>query len=65
MAELKGKMANLESRGTQREILIGQVEGELAEKTESFRRVEEELMNDAAAAYGDGFQDVVAQFAYA
>jgi len=34
----------------------------LAEKTESFRRAEEELLNDAAAAYGEGFQDVVTQF---
>jgi len=65
VAELKGKVANLESRGTQREILLGQVEGELAEKTKSFKRTEEKLMNDAAAAYGEGFQDAVAQFACA
>ena len=62
VAELKGKVADLESRGTQREILLGQVEGELVEKTESFRRAEEELMNDAATAYDERFQDAVAQF---
>jgi len=44
----------------------------LAKKTESLvgaieslRRTEEELTNDAVAAYGEGFQDVVAQFACA
>ena len=65
VAELKGKVADLESRGTQSKILLGQVEGQLAEKTESFRRAEEELMNDVVAAYDEGFQDVVVQFAYA
>jgi len=72
VAKLKGKVANLEERGTQREILLGRVEGELAEKTESlagaiesFRRTGEELTNDAAEAYGEGFQDAVAQFACA
>ena len=62
VAELKGKMADLESRSTQREVLLGKVEGELAEKTESFRRAEEELMNDAVATYDEGFEDAVAQF---
>jgi len=61
VAELKGKMADLESRSTQRQVLLKQVEGELVEKTESFRRVEEELMNDVVAAYGEVFQNVVAQ----
>jgi len=56
VAELKGKVANLESRGTQREILLGQVEGKLSEKTESFRRTEEELMNDTVVAYSEGFK---------
>ena len=72
VAELKGKVANLKERGTQHEILLGRVKGELAEKTESlagaiesFRRTEEELTNDAAEAYGEGFQDAVAQFACA
>jgi len=65
VAELKEKVANLENRSTQREILLGQVEGELAEKTESLRRTEEELTNNSAVAYGEGFQDVVAQFACA
>jgi len=69
LTELKGKMVDLESRSTRREVLLGKVEGELAElkgelaeKSESFKRVEEELMNDAVGAYGEGFQDAVAQF---
>jgi len=69
VAELKGKVVNLEERATQREILLRQVEGELAEKTESlagtiesFTKTEEELTNDAAEAYGEGFQDPIAQF---
>ena len=41
---------------------LGKVEGELAKKTESFKKAEEELMNDVVAAYGERFQDVVAQF---
>jgi len=62
VAELKGKMVDLEGRSTQREVLLGKVEGELAEKTEHFRKDEKELMNDATAAFGEGFQDAVAQF---
>jgi len=65
VVELKGKVVDLESRGTQPEILLGQVEGQLAEKTKSFRRAEEELINDVVATYDEGFQDVVAQFACA
>jgi len=61
--EMKEKMARLEERATQREVLLGQVEGELAEKVESFRKIEEELTNDAAGAYSEGFQDAIAQFA--
>ena len=70
--ELKGKVANLEERATQREILLGQFEGELAEKIESlagtiesFKRTEAELTNDVIDAYGEGFQDAIAQFACA
>jgi len=70
VAELKEKVANMESRSTQREILLGQVEGKLVEKTESLaraieslRRTEEELTNDGVAAYGEGFQDAITQFA--
>jgi len=69
LTELKGKMVDLEDMSTRREVLLGKVEeelavlkGELAEKYESFKRAEEELLNDAAAAYSEGFQDVVAQF---
>jgi len=72
VAELKEKVANLENRSMQREILLGQVKAELAEKTESLaeaieslKRTKKELTNDAAAAYSEGFQDVVAQFACA
>jgi len=61
-AELKGKVTNLEERATQREILLGQVDGELAEKIESlagtiesFKRTEAELTNDVVDAYGEGF----------
>jgi len=35
----------------------------LAEKIESFKKTEEELTNDVAEAYGEGFQDVIAHFA--
>jgi len=61
--EMKEKMARLEERATQRDVLLGQVEGELAEKVGSFRKTEEELTNDVTAAYGEGFQDAIAQFA--
>jgi len=43
VAEMKGKMAKLEERGTQHEVLQGQVEGEPAEKIESIKKTEEEL----------------------
>jgi len=41
--EMKGKMAKLEERATQREVLLGQVEGELAKKVETFTKTEEGL----------------------
>jgi len=72
VAELKGKMTKLEERAIQREVLLGQVDGELVEKIESlaetiesFKKTKEELTNDAADAYGKGFQDAIAQFACA
>jgi len=55
-------MAKLE-RATKREVQLGQVEAELAEKVELFKKTEEELNNDVADAYGEGFQDAMAQFA--
>jgi len=64
VAEMKEKVAKLEDRATQREVLLGQVEGELAEKVESFKKVDDELTNDAADAYGEGFEDAIAQFSY-
>jgi len=61
--EMQAKMLKLEERVTQREVLLGKVEGELAEKVELFKKTEEELTNNAANAYGEGFQDAIAQFA--
>jgi len=52
VAKLKGKIAKLEETTTQREVLLGQVEGELVEKIESFKKIEEELTNDVVDAYG-------------
>jgi len=60
---MKWKVAKLEERATQREVLLGQVEGELAEKVESFKKIEEELTNDVVDAYEEEFQDAIAQFA--
>jgi len=39
------------------------VEGKLAEKVELFKKTEEELTNDVADAYGERFQDAMAQLA--
>ena len=61
--EMKAKMTKLEERATQWEVLLGQVEGELAEKVELLKKTKEELTNDVADAYGEGFQDAIAQFA--
>jgi len=36
---------------------------ERAEKVELFKKMEEELTNDVFDAYGEGFQDAIAQFA--
>jgi len=38
------------------------VEGKLPEKIELFKKTEEELNNDVADAYSEGFQDAIAQF---
>ena len=61
--EMKEKMARLEERATQSEVLLRQVEGELAKKVESFKKTEEELTNDVVDAYSERFQDTIAQFA--
>ena len=61
--EAQAKMAKLEERAIQREVQLGQVEWELAEKVELFNKTEEELNNDTVDAYGEGFQDAMAQFA--
>ena len=60
---MHAQMAKLEERTTQREVHLGQVERELAEKVELFKKAEEELTNDDADAYDEGFQDATAQFA--
>ena len=54
----KAKMAKLEERAVSQEVQLGRVEGELVEKTEA------ELLEDAADAYGGGFEDALAQIAY-
>jgi len=61
--EMQAKMAKLEERVTQRKVQLGQVEGELAQKVELFKKTKEELTNDVVNAYGEGFQDAMAQFA--
>jgi len=59
----KAKMAKLEERVTQQEVQLGRVEGELAKKIEQFRKFEAELTEDAADAYGAGFEDALPQVA--
>ena len=54
-------MAKLEEMTTQREVQLGQLEGELAQKVKHFKQTEEDLTNDIADAYGTGFEDVMAQ----
>jgi len=61
--EMKAKMAMLEERATQCEVLLRKVEGELDERVELFKKTEEELTKDVADTYDEGFQDVIAQFA--
>jgi len=60
--EAQAKMAKLEERATKREVQLRQVEGELAQKVELFKKIEEELTNDVVDAYGEGFQDAMAPF---
>jgi len=59
----KAKMAKLEERVTQQEVQLGCMEGELAQKTELFAKIEAELIEDATDAYGAGFKDALAQVA--
>jgi len=60
---MQTQMAKLDERATQHEVQLGQVEVELGEKVEFFKKTEEELNNDVVDAYGEGFQDAMAQFA--
>ena len=60
---MQSKMERLEEGATQREVQLGQVEWELAEKIELFKKTEEDLNNDVVDAYSEGFQDSIAQFA--
>jgi len=59
----KAKMAKLEERAISREVQLCRVEGELVEKTELFKKAEAKLLEDAADAYGGGFEDALAQIA--
>ena len=59
----QAKMAKLEERATQRKVQLGQVEGELVEKVKLFKKTKEDLTNNVADAYDEGFQDAMAQFA--
>ena len=60
----KAKMATLEERAICWEVQLGRAKGDLAEKTELFKKAEAELLEDATDAYGGGFEDALAQVAY-
>jgi len=59
----KAKMAKLEERTVSREVQLGRLEKEHAEKTEHFQKDEAKLLEDAADGYGGGFEDALAQIA--
>jgi len=61
--EAQAKMTRLEERETQQKVRLGQLEGELVHKYELFSEIKDELTNDAAGAYGAGFEDVMAHVA--
>ena len=64
VVDLEEKVEGMQDkRATQREVQLGQVEGELADKVELFKKTKEELTNDDANAYDEGFQDVIIHFA--
>jgi len=56
-------MARLKERGTQQEVRLGQLEGELVRKDELFSEIKKEFTSDAARAYCAEFEDAMAQFA--
>ena len=56
-------MVKPEERVVSQEVQLGRVEDELAEKTEVFKKVEAELLEDVTDAYGGGFKDALAQIA--
>jgi len=58
-------MARLEERATQQEVQLGQMEEELVHKDELFNQTKEELTNNVVDAYATGFEDAMAQVAYA
>jgi len=60
---VQAKMTRLEERATQQEVQLGRVRGELAQKIELFKKTQAELIEDAADAYGAGFEDALAQVA--
>ncbi|KAK7373540.1 hypothetical protein VNO80_06954 [Phaseolus coccineus] len=57
------KMTKLEERATNQEVQLGKVEEELAQQIEILKKTEAELTEDAADAYGEGFDDALAQVA--
>jgi len=59
--ETKAKMAKLEERATNQEVLLGRVEGDLAQQAKSFKEKEAKLIEDAADAYAAGIKDALAQ----
>jgi len=63
--ESKAKIARLKERSTQQEVRLGQLEEELVRKDELFNQTKTELTNNVADAYVAGFEDAMAQVAYA
>ena len=61
--QTKAKMAKLVDRAINQEVQFGQVEGELAQQSESFKKAEAELIEDAADTYAAGFEDALVEVA--
>jgi len=61
----KAKVARLEERSTNQEVQLGRAEAELLQQVEKFKKAEAELTEDVVDAYAAGFEDILAQVAYA
>ena len=59
----KAKIAKLEERATNQKVQLGHVEAEFTKQDENFKKVEAELIEDAADAYAAGFEEALAQVA--